>query len=92
MIAREYSRFATGADEPFYPIGTTEDKRLFREYKNAARALQNVIFAGQLGTYKYLDMHQAIGAALKCYQSRVRPYLCERKPLTAGCGDSEGVV
>ena len=92
VIAREYSRFATGADEPFYPIGTTEDKRLFREYKNAARALQNVIFAGRLGTYKYLDMHQAIGAALKCYQSRVRPYLCERKPLTAGCGDSEGVV
>jgi hypothetical protein len=25
----------------------------------------NVHFAGRLGTYRYLDMHQAIGVALK---------------------------
>lgn len=92
LIAREYSRFATPTDERYYPIATSKDKQIFAEYRNAARAIPNVIFAGRLGSYKYLDMHQAIGAALKCYRNRIRPYLSDRKPLTAGGTDIEGVV
>jgi UDP-galactopyranose mutase len=92
LIAREFSRSATAADEPFYPIGTAEDQRIFRDYKEVARAIQNVIFAGRLGNYKYLDMHQAIGAALKCYQNQVLPYLSGREPSVTDSSEPEGVV
>ena len=40
-----------------------------------AKALTNVVFAGRLGSYKYIDMHQAIGAALRIYEKRVLPFL-----------------
>jgi UDP-galactopyranose mutase len=32
-----------------------------------------VIFGGRLGTYRYLDMHQAIGAALKSFERELTP-------------------
>ena len=75
LIMREYSRFATRKDEPYYPIGRREDKQRYAEYRAAAEAESNVIFGGRLGTYRYLDMHQAIGAALVCYQSKIVPRL-----------------
>ncbi|MGY3486947.1 hypothetical protein ACVW1C_004830 [Bradyrhizobium sp. USDA 4011] len=34
----------------------------------------NVVFGGRLGSYKYLDMHQAIGAALKTSEREVEPF------------------
>ena len=37
----------------------------------------NVIFGGRLGSYKYLDMHQAIGAALKTFEREVEPFFAE---------------
>lgn len=92
LIAREFARSANATDEPFYPIGTPADQRILRQYKDAAQTIQNVIFAGRLGTYKYLDMHQAIGAALKCYENRILPYLSQHKPLATGSGEIEGVV
>lgn len=75
LIAKEYSRFAGNNDEPYYPIGTRSDQVIYGMYKTMAQGRPNVIFGGRLGTYRYLDMHQAIGAALKCYSSRVIPFL-----------------
>jgi UDP-galactopyranose mutase len=71
IIVREYSRFASRNDEPYYPIDTPADKRTYLAYKALAEEMPNVIFAGRLGTYRYLDMHQAIGAALKCFSSTI---------------------
>ncbi|MFO0408006.1 MAG: UDP-galactopyranose mutase [Labrys sp. (in: a-proteobacteria)] len=65
IIAREYSRFAGRDDEPYYPIGTENDKRRYLAYRQLAENEANVHFGGRLGTYRYLDMHQAIGAALR---------------------------
>jgi UDP-galactopyranose mutase len=75
LIAREFSRFAGPDDEPYYPIATAGDKSKLAEYKEMTRALANVVFAGRLGSYKYIDMHQAIGAALRTYEKRVLPFL-----------------
>ncbi|MDO1581092.1 UDP-galactopyranose mutase [Rhizobium oryzicola] len=75
VIVREYSRFATRADEPYYPIDTAEDKRTYLAYRELAEKEQDVIFGGRLGTYRYLDMHQAIGAALKSFETEVAPRL-----------------
>ncbi len=79
IIAREYSRFAKRNDEPYYPIGRQDDKLRYNKYKKLAEAEPNVIFAGRLGTYRYLDMHQAIGAALNLYEKRIAPLLTEGK-------------
>jgi UDP-galactopyranose mutase len=78
LIMREYSRFAKRNDEPYYPIGQHDDKLRYQQYKKLAEAEPNVIFAGRLGTYRYLDMHQAIGAALNLYQKKIAPLLTGR--------------
>jgi UDP-galactopyranose mutase len=75
VIMREYSRFARRGDEPFYPIGRREDKRLYEDYRALAQGRPNVIFGGRLGSYRYLDMHQAIGSALRCFETVVAPRL-----------------
>jgi UDP-galactopyranose mutase len=41
-----------------------------------------VVFGGRLGTYKYLDMHMAIGSALTMFSNRLVPYFTEGKPLS----------
>jgi UDP-galactopyranose mutase len=69
LIAREYARFAGRADEPFYPIDAPRDKAVLARYRARAAAEPNVHFGGRLGTYRYLDMHQAIAAALKAYET-----------------------
>jgi len=67
VIFREYSRAAGANDEPYYPINTARDDAVYARYKERAKMEQGVMFGGRLGTYRYLDMHQAIGAALKAY-------------------------
>lgn len=70
VIVHEYSRSAAPGDEPYYPINTSADKNLYRKYRELANREPNVHFGGRLGTYRYLDMHQAIGAALKEWDRR----------------------
>ncbi len=73
LIMREYSRFAAREDEPYYPINTPADKDLYDRYAALAAQESGVVFGGRLGTYRYLDMHQAIGAALKSFEREVLP-------------------
>jgi UDP-galactopyranose mutase len=75
VIVREFSRFAARGDEPYYPIGTAADRRAYLDYSMLAANERHVIFGGRLGTYRYLDMHQAIGAALKAFENEIRPRL-----------------
>jgi UDP-galactopyranose mutase len=77
LIMREYSRFAKPQDEPYYPIGTAMDAACYEKYKSAAEQEPNTIFGGRLGTYRYLDMHQAIAAALKSFSTEVAPRLSQ---------------
>ncbi|HHW82438.1 MAG TPA: UDP-galactopyranose mutase, partial [Actinomycetales bacterium] len=74
VIMREYSRFADHDDEPYYPINTGEDRERLLRYRELAKAEPNVLFGGRLGTYKYLDMHMAIGSALSMFETRLRPH------------------
>ncbi|TWB61752.1 UDP-galactopyranose mutase [Rhizobium sp. ERR 922] len=81
VVVREYSRSAKRADEPYYPIDTRQDKEVFLRYRDRAEAETNVHFGGRLGTYRYLDMHQAIGAALKAFESRIVPHFTEGRAI-----------
>jgi UDP-galactopyranose mutase len=82
VIFREYSRRANVEDEPYYPINTTVDQRMYDGYRALAALESNVIFGGRLGTYRYLDMHQAIGAALKVFSRVIGPHFGDRKQIT----------
>jgi UDP-galactopyranose mutase len=81
VIFREYSRFASATDEPYYPIATEGDRRIYRAYQTMAAKEPNVIFGGRLGSYQYLDMHQAVGAALRTWTRRIAPFFANRRPL-----------
>lgn len=84
VIMKEFSRFAEEGDEPYYPINTPEDRAKLEAYRKlaAAEARDNkVLFGGRLGTYQYLDMHMAIGAALSMFDNKLVPYFNEGQPL-----------
>ena len=84
VIQREYSRFAEVGDEPYYPVNTAEDRARLLQYRDRARAEKQVLFGGRLGTYKYLDMHMAIGAALSMYDNKIRPHFADGARLESG--------
>ncbi|MGH3612510.1 MAG: UDP-galactopyranose mutase [Pseudonocardia sp.] len=91
VIVREYSRFAQPGDEPYYPINTADDRAKLARYRELARKetdARGVLFGGRLGTYKYLDMHMAIGSALTMFDNRVAPYFTQGRPL-AGTESTE---
>jgi UDP-galactopyranose mutase len=85
VLYREYSRFARRGDEPFYPVNTDRDKEMFTSYSRLADRESNVIFGGRLGSYRYWDMHQAIGAALSAFQNKVIPFF-ETRPVRSESG------
>jgi UDP-galactopyranose mutase len=73
VIMREFSRAATRADEPYYPINTVADRENLLQYRTLQDGESQVFFGGRLGTYKYLDMHMAIGSALSMYENKLKP-------------------
>ncbi|WP_116200780.1 UDP-galactopyranose mutase [Amycolatopsis circi] len=84
VIFREYSRFAKEDDEPYYPINTAENREKLESYRELAKTEareKNVLFGGRLGTYKYLDMHMAIGSALSVFDNKIAPHLTDGAPL-----------
>ena len=84
VIMREYSRFAEKGDEPYYPVNTAEDREKLLAYRDLARQEPMVLFGGRLGTYKYLDMHMAIGSALSMYENKLRPHFANGAELKSG--------
>ena len=80
VIMREYSRFAEEADEPYYPVNTAVDRERLLRYRERIAEQPNVIFGGRLGTYQYLDMHMAIGAALSTFENKLRPLFATDAP------------
>ena len=78
VIMKEYSRFAEGDDEPYYPINTPDDREMLLKYRERAdkeTADHKVFFGGRLGTYQYLDMHMAIASALNMFDNKLADIL-----------------
>jgi UDP-galactopyranose mutase len=61
-IVREYPQ-AEG--DPYYPIPRAANEALFKRYEALANAADNVTFVGRLAQYRYFNMDQCVGAALK---------------------------
>jgi UDP-galactopyranose mutase len=71
VIMREYSRFASREDEPYYPVNSPTDRASLLAYRELMNGERGVYFGGRLGTYQYLDMHMAIGSALTLWANRL---------------------
>ncbi len=84
LICREYSRRARRDDEPYYPVNTARDRQLFSAYRSLAGRENNVLFGGRLGSYQYLDMHQAIASALSDFRKKVVSFWARTLESVAG--------
>jgi UDP-galactopyranose mutase len=69
LITREFSAEYAPGREPYYPINDTTNTSLYDKYCALAKSQSKVIFGGRLGTYKYLDMDDAVEAALSLAES-----------------------
>jgi UDP-galactopyranose mutase len=65
VITKEYPEEWTTEKEPYYPINDERNNSVFKKYQELADQESNVMFGGRLAEYKYYDMHQIIGSALK---------------------------
>ena len=88
VIMREYSRFANKGDEPYYPVNTSVDREKLLQYRDLAKGEKDMLFGGRLGTYKYLDMHMAIGSALSMFDNKIRPHFAEGATIESGGVDA----
>ena len=70
-ISREYSRFASRDDEPYYPVNTDADREKLIKYRTLIDNEKDVWFGGRLGSYQYLDMHMAIASALTAFENQI---------------------
>jgi len=64
-ITKEYPKDYVESDIPYYPINDDKNNKIYQKYKELSKSYPNVIFGGRLSEYKYYDMHQVIGSALK---------------------------
>jgi len=65
VVTKEYPEEWTSEKEPYYPINDERNSAVFKQYQQLADKETDVIFGGRLAEYRYYDMHQIIGSALK---------------------------
>lgn len=65
VITKEFPEEWVTQKEPYYPINDSKNTSIYNQYKILADDEAKVIFGGRLAEYKYYDMHQIIGSALK---------------------------
>ena len=65
VVTKEYPEEWTPEKEAYYPVNDAKNTELYTKYKALAEKEDKVIFGGRLAEYKYYDMHQIIGSALK---------------------------
>ncbi|MDP3148722.1 MAG: UDP-galactopyranose mutase [Ignavibacteria bacterium] len=60
--------FSLQDGEPYYPIPTDMNRKLFLRYKQEAEKLKNIIFCGRLAEYQYYNMDQVIAYSLNKFR------------------------
>jgi UDP-galactopyranose mutase len=61
-IVREYPM---DEGDAFYPVPRPENEKLYKQYQQLATAERDTTFVGRLAEYRYYNMDQVVGAALK---------------------------
>ncbi len=71
IITHEYPEKYAKVSEPYYPINTERNNKLYSEYVRLAATRPDIIFGGRLGHYKYYDMDKVISAALESVKKEI---------------------
>ncbi|MDB5808670.1 MAG: glf [Betaproteobacteria bacterium] len=85
-IVRE---FPQSEGDPYYPVPRPQNEALYKRYKALTAAERNVSFVGRLAQYRYYNMDQCVGAALKASDEILARVEMESRPLSAKFGLSE---
>ena len=64
-IVREYPQ---DEGEPYYPVPRPQNEALFKRYEALALQERDATFVGRLAQYRYYNMDQCVGAAIKASQ------------------------
>ena len=64
VISREYSTEWSLGIEPYYPVNNDQNQALYQQYAALAAQEEDALFAGRLGTYRYMDMDVTIRQTL----------------------------
>jgi UDP-galactopyranose mutase len=72
VFFHETSKETEARDTPYYPKRLEGDLGRLVQYQELASQRRNVSFLGRLGTYRYLNMDQAIGEALDFADATIR--------------------
>lgn len=73
-IVREYPEDFGPGREPYYPVPSPSAKAIYRQYAEIAKTERHVSFVGRLATYRYYNIDQVIGMALKEFQNLSESY------------------
>lgn len=65
IVSKEYPFEWRQGIEPYYPINDEKNQRRLLDYQRLAAQDEKVSFGGRLGSYRYTDMQDTIGAALE---------------------------
>jgi len=64
--------YIDGINEPYYPIPCSENNKLYEKYLQETFKLHDkVLFVGRLAEYKYYNMDQIVGVALKVFKEKI---------------------
>lgn len=71
IISREYPINWEINQEPYYPVNSDKNQKIYKKYLSLAQTSKNIFFGGRLGAYRYYDMQDTILAALTLANSLV---------------------
>ncbi len=72
VVAREHPEAHDGDNEPHYPVPDPRNRELHARYRRMARRLHpRVVLGGRLGTFRYLDMDEAVAGALRLVRAEL---------------------
>ena len=69
IITREYPKTWVKGEEAYYPMNDKKNTELYEKYVKLSENEDKIIFGGRLGMYRYMDMDQIIGEALKLVET-----------------------
>ncbi len=72
IVTKEYPDVWKPGMEPYYPVNDDKNNLLYNKYLKLAEKKENVIFGGRLGMYRYMDMHNIIEEALRCFGKEIK--------------------
>ena len=61
--------FPTDQGEPYYPVLTAQNRKIYRKYQKQVNNLEKIFFIGRLAEYRYINMDEAFKNSLRLFET-----------------------